>query len=137
MQKNIHEKKWADNPNPKAKIAFVIFYPFQYYVYKNIYTHFDNAEFIIDFGAFHPQKQPKELEEKLVIFLQEQGVYYRILYYSDYYYRPYLDTFFKPYTTLVGVWERGCHFLDCNKNKKQVNDQILMLKFKKKDKEEK
>jgi hypothetical protein len=81
----------------------------------------DNAEFLIDLGAFYPVKQPDELEEKLVTFLQEKNVYYRILYHSDYFFKEYLNMFFSKYSTLVGVWETGCNSLMCNQNKKQVN----------------
>lgn len=115
-------RRWKENPNPNAAIAFVIFYPFQYYVYKNIYQELRrDAEFVIDLGAFFPNEQPSELAEHLVNFLAARGAYYRVLYHSDYYFAGYLNEFFSRYTTLVGVWERGCHQLVCNLNKKQVH----------------
>lgn len=117
----IERERWCDNPNPKARIAFVICYPFQYYVYKNIYRHLDDAEFVVDFGVFFPVHQPHALERDIISFLQRKGVYYRILYYSDYFFGEYLRKFFEQYSTLVGVWERGCHLLVCNRNKKQVS----------------
>ena len=89
----IGEKKYEDNPNPEAGVGFIIFYPFQYYVYKNIYKHLDNSEFVIDLGAFFPNRQPDQLIEDIVELLRKRGVRYRILYYSDYYYENYLESF--------------------------------------------
>lgn len=37
----------AENPNPQAKIAFVMWSPFHYYVYKDIVKHLPEAEFVV------------------------------------------------------------------------------------------
>lgn len=114
-------RRWEENPHSDPRIAFIICYPFQYYVYKNIYRYLDDAEFIVDFGVFFPTRQSRELENDLIVFLQRVGVHYRILYYSDYFFKEYSRRFFEPYKTLVGVWERGCLLLSCNKDKKKVS----------------
>ncbi len=95
--------------NPSARIGFVLSYPFQYFIYKNIYKHiYKVSEFIVDLGSFYPKEQPTELLMEIVSLLQKEGVHYKILYYEDYLYRKYLDSFFSKYDLLVGVWERGC-----------------------------
>lgn len=121
MQEYFNEKKWKENPNPNAKIIFVITYPFQFYVYKNIYRHLDNAEFLVDLGAFYPVRISDKMEANIINFLDNKNVYYRILYYSDYFFKEYLSLFFDKYSVLVGVWETGCNSLMCNQNKKKVN----------------
>lgn len=40
-------EQFEENPNPRAKIAFIIWTPFDFYVYKNAITHLPDAEFII------------------------------------------------------------------------------------------
>jgi CDP-glycerol glycerophosphotransferase (TagB/SpsB family) len=121
MQLNKIEKKYKDNPNPNANIGFIICYPFQFYVYKNIYKYLNNSEFIIDLGIFFPKQQPSRLVEDVVSFLRAKNVNYRILYYHDYYYNKYLEDFFSKYNTLVSLWERGCINFACNLDKKKVN----------------
>ena len=64
-----------DNPNPQADIGFVVFYPFQFYVLKDIYKHLEGrSEFIIDLGAFFPVRQPESLLLATVGFLQSLKV---------------------------------------------------------------
>ncbi|MCW9054817.1 MAG: CDP-glycerol glycerophosphotransferase family protein [Candidatus Pacebacteria bacterium] len=111
-----------DNTNPNAKIGFVIFYPFQYYVYKNVYVHLkDEAEFIVDAGVFFPIEQHHDLVDDLVVLLKKERVNFRILNYSDYHFENYLEDFFSKYETLVSVWHRGCMRLQCNIDKKKVH----------------
>jgi len=102
-------KKYQDNPNPNAKIGFVIMYPFQFNVFKNVYERLkDEAEFIIDGGRFFPNPPPPEIIENCIRTLQEQGVYFRVLYYEDYRRQKYLVDFFSNYKALVGLWRSGC-----------------------------
>lgn len=42
-----NKHSFEENPNPNAKIAFVIWTPFHYYVYKNILKHLPEAEFVV------------------------------------------------------------------------------------------
>ena len=51
-----------DTDTAHATIGFVIYYPFQFYVYKNVYRHLmDRAEFIIDLGASMPNRQTDDV----------------------------------------------------------------------------
>src|SRR3989344_8696380 len=43
-----HSLRWEERPNKYATIGFVIHYPFQYYIYKNIHRHLPNSEFILN-----------------------------------------------------------------------------------------
>jgi CDP-glycerol glycerophosphotransferase (TagB/SpsB family) len=115
------QQRYKDNINPNAKIGFIIFYPFQFYVQKNIYKHIkDESEFIVDLGAFFPVEQPVSLIEDIVILLEKHNVFFRILYHEDYFYRKYLENFFSKYKVLVSLWGRGCIKLNCNLDKRKV-----------------
>lgn len=103
-------------------IAFIIHYPYQWYVYKNTYRELgERAEFIIDMGAFFPVDQPPGLLERVVELLEKNKARYRILQEDDYRNPEYLETFFASYKTLVSVWERGSMQLPCNDDKRKVN----------------
>lgn len=113
---------YEENANPKAKIGFVLFYPFQYYVQKDVYKHLkNNAEFIIDLGVFYPVKQPRELIESIISLLKKEGVFFRILYHDDYKHARYLERFFSKYGALVSQWKRGCMKLDCIRDIKKIH----------------
>lgn len=73
-----------DNPNPQANIGFICYYPLQYYVYKNIYRHLPNAEFIVD-GEYtvHDYTLPADYPERLSSFFDSQGIYWRKLSTTD------------------------------------------------------
>jgi hypothetical protein len=115
------KERYIDNPNPDAKIGFVVFYPFHFFVVKNIFKHLENkAEFIIDLGAFYPIKQPVDLLEKILEVLEKNKVFFRILYHDDYLYSHYLEKFFEKYEVLVSPWLRGSLSLACNIPRKKV-----------------
>ncbi|MDO8676407.1 MAG: CDP-glycerol glycerophosphotransferase family protein [Candidatus Azambacteria bacterium] len=102
-------KKYRENPNPNARIGFVVFYPFQFNVFKNVYEHLkEEAEFIVDGGRFFPTPPPPEIIENCIRLLTQQGVYFRILNYEDYRRQKYLADFFSNYKVLVGLWRSGC-----------------------------
>ncbi len=104
-----------------ASIGLVIFYPFQYYVLKDIYKHLGrDAEFIVDLGAFFPISQPASLADSIVVLLQKSGVRYRILDHAAYYSYERMDDFFSPYVALVSLWERGCVIHAVNRDKKKI-----------------
>lgn len=114
--------RYKDDPNKQAKIGFVVFYPFHYYVYKNVYKHIrDEAEFIIDLGAFFPTEQPVELAENMVRLLQKENVNFRILYFQNYLEKDGLERFLSKYETLVSVWMRGCIVHPGVKEKRKVH----------------
>ena len=107
--------------NKNAKIGFVIYYPFQYYVYKNVFKHLaDHAEFIIDMGAHLPVVQPPELLERIVALLNKNNAPYKILRYEDYSKDAFLKKFYAPYEVLVSVWEKGCMRHRYNEERKKV-----------------
>ncbi len=107
--------------NEKAKIGFVICYPFQYYVYKNAYKHLADAEFIVDLGVFYPNKQTEDVLPAIVALLEREGARYRVLPYEDYFSTNRLELFFERYDTLVSVWLRGCMILPSNQRKRLVH----------------
>lgn len=103
------EKKYSDKPNPDAKIGFVIFYPFQFYVFKNVYKHLvSDAEFIVDGGRHFPLPSPEGLIEDCVKVLTENNVSFRLLSYEDYKHQKYLVDFFSNYKVLIALWMSGC-----------------------------
>jgi CDP-glycerol glycerophosphotransferase (TagB/SpsB family) len=120
--KNLQKQpRYKDNVNPYAKIGFIIFYPFQFYVQKNIYEHIKNeSEFIVDLGAFFPVEQPSSLVMDIVTLLEKHKVFFRIIYHEDYFYAKYLESFFSKYKVLISLWGRGCVKLNCNLGKRKV-----------------
>lgn len=115
-------EKLPENPNPHATIGFVLYYPFQFYVYKNIYRQLEaEAEFIVDLGVYRPVRQPQELINDIISLLKKEGVSYRILEYDDYAYDSYLQNFFGQYQALVSVWERGCMVIKETRHIKKIN----------------
>lgn len=121
QQEKEFSRQFKDNPNPKAKFGFIICYPFQFYVYKNIYKYLEEAEFIVDLQVFYPVRQPADLVEDLINILTKNKAYFRIFHYEDFPNQSYADNFFSRYTTLVSVWEWNCIKLGCNKDKIKVN----------------
>jgi glycosyltransferase involved in cell wall biosynthesis len=108
---------FKERPRRNARIAFIITRPFHYYIYKNIYAHLPEAEYVIDFAGMKAEHENSHAElRRLTAFLQEEGVHYRIYDLS----RVLPENFFKQYTILV------CHYplyvleLPCNKDKKKV-----------------
>lgn len=92
-----------------AKIGFVIYYPFQFYVYKNVYEHLrDEAEFIVDLGLYFPTRQSDDVLPSIERLLQSHGARYRVLPFETYYARAAVEQFLSQYDTLVSVWNRGC-----------------------------
>lgn len=111
-----------DHANPRATIAFVIYYPFQFYVYKNVYQELkDEAEFIIDLGPFLPNKQPDDVRTQIEALLKKNNASYRILHHEDYFYPRYIERFLNQYSVLVSVWQRGCMTREVAYAKKRVH----------------
>lgn len=105
-----------------AKIGFVIFYPFQFYVFKNIYRELgDIAEFIIDSGRLHSLPQPEEAIGACAKLLEQNGVRYRIFPFEDYFRERNARLFFEPYEVLVSLWWSGSIGLPCNTSRKKVH----------------
>jgi CDP-glycerol glycerophosphotransferase (TagB/SpsB family) len=121
MEKRIVGANYQENPNNNSKIGFVVFYPFQFYVFKNIYSHLiKDAEFIVDLGAFFPIEQPEHLIHDIIALLQEKKVFFRILFFEKYYYEKEIQDFFSRYQILISLWNRGCITLKNNETKRKV-----------------
>ncbi len=112
-----------DNPNPNATLGFVLFYPFHFYVYKNVYKNIKyKSEFIVDLGRFYPfADQQVNLLTNIIKLLNKHEANYRIIYYEDYTKEDYLKMFFSKYYGLVSLMERGCLLLSCNRNKRKIH----------------
>lgn len=103
------------------RVAFVIAYPFQFFVLHPIYKALEEeAEFIVDLGAYFPVAQPGALEKEIVELLKRNGVPYRVLSLDDYRYPDYLKKFFADTTAIVSLWERGVVSLACNLEKIKI-----------------
>lgn len=117
-----HEKveDLKDNPNPKARIAFIIQHPFQYYIYKNIYKFLKKeAEFVIEANLLVDNFQGWFcLLKKLEQFLKKEGVYFRFHLISSK--EETNSLFFEQYGVLVAHYAMGSIKLGCNRNKKKV-----------------
>lgn len=105
----------TENPNPKAKIGFFCYKPFHYFVYKNIYKHLKNAEFIIG-DSTNPtiMQNSKELES----YIMNKGIHWRLL-------KRNLDrhqekVFYSKYNVLVSLWYSGGIMKEYNRDKKLV-----------------
>jgi len=115
-------KSFSDKSNQGASIGFVVYYPFHYYVYKNIYQELrENAEFIIDACHPFPPEEQQRLVSDIVALLESEKVRYRILRREDYYFPVYLENFFAKYQALVSVWEKGCMLLRVTEGLKKIN----------------
>ncbi len=82
----------------RARIGFVIYYPFQFYVYKNVYQELkQDAEFIIDSCFPFPHEQQNQLIHDIVELLKKHKARYRLLRIEDYRHATYLRHFFQSY----------------------------------------
>ena len=107
---------FEENPNPKVRIALIIQYPFQYFIYKNIYRHLSESEFVIE-GTFMKSRVENGFTalRDTISFLKRERVYYRIFKNWDT-----AGEFFEPYDTLVTYFSISLLFLPCNASKKKV-----------------
>lgn len=110
--------KIKDNPNPTANIGFVCYYPFHYYVYKNIQKHLPQSEFIIDTNTLLPNSPYPEKQNGLFLeFFSKLGVPWR-------HYQSNSDLtgkeFFSKYALLVGTQYKRPIKEIFNKDKKLV-----------------
>src|SRR3989344_1066485 len=93
----------------RGRIGFVIYYPFQFYVYKNIYKQLEEqSEFILDLTTSLGSDMRAALKSDICALLNVNDVKYRVIEHDDYYNDRYVRVFFAPFQALVSVWERGC-----------------------------
>src|SRR3989338_5158508 len=118
IKSNAYDEKvcYEENPNPNATIGFLIEYPFHYYIYKNIYPHLPESEFIVDaIWIRRNVKNWEELIEGFTKFLNVEKVRFRIFHTGlD------ADEFFKDYQILVSNTNKPVLDLPCNQKKKKV-----------------
>jgi len=107
-----------DHPNPTANIGFICFTPFHYFVYKNIYKHLYNAEFIIgDYYGSLDEKDEQERIFRLSNFLQTQKVHWR---YIDHSHEEIKFESYSKYGLLASCLYKGAITEEYNKSKKKV-----------------
>ncbi|MDO8523028.1 MAG: CDP-glycerol glycerophosphotransferase family protein [bacterium] len=71
---------FEENPNPNAKIAFVISTPFFFYVCKNIIKYIPNAEFVIsDVWLDREVKNNPDYIGETISLLKKHGQHWRII----------------------------------------------------------
>lgn len=107
-----------DNPNPAANIGFICYVPLNFYVFKNVYKHLPNSEFIV--GEPHSRVgMGSQYLENLLDFFSEQDVYWRFIDKGN----PvlYEKEFYDKYAVLVSTWYRGPLQEPFNKEKKTVS----------------
>jgi hypothetical protein len=122
MTNDLLKNEVDTNPNPNVKIGFILAYPFQFYVYKNVYKYlFDIAEFIIDTTIHYPFEQPEELIQDLVALLKKNKVNFRIFWHKDRISEERSSEFFSQHKVLVSLWEKGCYMLQCNNDKRKAS----------------
>jgi len=98
-----HNFTLEENPNPLAKIAFLAWTPFHYYVYKNIIKHIPEAEFVVCKNWY--LEDPFQAISKInntVSFLKEQDAHWRVL--KDIDQQSTVETFFGRYEIIVSLW---------------------------------
>lgn len=92
--------KFEENPNPNAKIAFVVWFPLHFYVLKNIVKHLSDAEFVVcpPWHSSDAARQILEIE-KTTILVRGQGFGWRV--FVDIYSKDSIKKFFDKYDVIV------------------------------------
>ncbi len=92
----------------KKDIAFIIYYPFQFYVYKNIYKHLlDRSIFIIDLYNFSEHDDINTFGS-IRDLLEKNNIEYRIIKKEEYQIKTKIQEVFFGIDLAVSVWEQGC-----------------------------
>ncbi|MBI2054961.1 MAG: glycosyltransferase [Candidatus Sungbacteria bacterium] len=106
----------SESPRAGATIAFLINYPFQYYIYKNIYRYLPEAEFVIDAAWIRRNVDNwQELLESFASFLQAEKAYFRIFTPAS---KP--EEFFAGYEVLISYSRTPPIDFPCNVHKKKI-----------------
>ena len=95
-------EKPYESPNRDAKVAFLIQFPAQYYVHKNIYKHLTrDAEFVVDTRTIRKNVSSwQDFLHRFARFLDKEGVHYRF-FSSSRHDAVDLAKFFAQYETIV------------------------------------
>src|SRR3989344_2892891 len=92
----------AENPNPNARIAFMVWTPFHYYVYKNIITHLPEAEFVVSrFIHLNADEANRHLADT-VDFLRSKNAHWRVI--AEFDDGKIIKDFFHKYEIIASVW---------------------------------
>lgn len=93
---------FEERTNPKAKIAFMVWTPFHYYVYKNIIKYLPEAEFVVVdtwYQTIHDRGRA-HLDEA-VSFLKEREQHWRVL--TELTNKTAIERFFEKYEIVVST----------------------------------
>lgn len=97
--------------NKKNKVGILIYYPFQYYVHKNIYLGLKkkgvDAYFIIDPTSNFPTRPNEETLEKTRTLLQREGVRFTEFSFDNFFSESLRTNFLQEYNVLISTWWRG------------------------------
>lgn len=107
---------------PCKKVSFVVYFPYQWFIYKNIYHKLpaDKREVIVDLNA-SPILQDNEVMESIVSLLGREGVVFRELERAGYFNAAYFSEFFSTVEVIVSCWELGCVSSEYTAHIKKVN----------------
>lgn len=94
--------KFTENQNPDAKIAFLAWNPFHYYVYKNIAKHLPEAEYVVCDTWYQTiwDRGPKHLEKTIDILNKNKCYWWVITELND---TSLIKNFFDKYEIIVAV----------------------------------
>jgi hypothetical protein len=104
------------------KISFIVYYPYQWFIYKNIYNSILDIpkEVIIDLSV-HPHLQNEKLEIEIKLLLQNHNIPFRVLRGFNFLDKEYIRDFFSSVEVIVSCWETGCVSLEEVNYIKKVN----------------
>ena len=91
------------------KISFTLYFPYQWFIYKNIYSQIPDGqrEVIVDLSVNH-WAQNGELEKDIFALLQREKVDFRVLERPNCLSKKYFQDFFSDVEVIVSCWENGC-----------------------------
>ncbi len=104
------------------KISFVVYYPYQWFIYRNIYRQIpaDKREVIVDLSD-NPGLQDEEVRMSIASLLQRESVPFRVLEKVICFNRKLLQDFFTDVEVIVSCWENGCVSNNALRHIKKVN----------------
>src|SRR3989338_1607256 len=98
---------FEENPNPNAKIAFVVWNANDFYVYKDVYKHLPEAEIVVSDTFYSPiwQRGDEHITD-LINLLKRHGVNWRVIRHlnlSDEKEKEIIENFFAKYEIIVAL----------------------------------
>ncbi len=95
-------KERKENQNPKARIAFMVWSPFHYYIYKNIVKYLPEAEFILCPPWYKWGKEREADLNEMAAFFKEKETRWQVLTEIDD--QVIVEKFFEPYQVICSVF---------------------------------